>query len=579
MAAAFPYTQYACPCSELSNAPSFLNRRKSAYQPVADDLEDGTFNPHDPRANFSLFPLDHLLYCDECDAIRCPRCWLEEVITWYCPSCLFEVPSSVVKSDGNRCGRNCYNCPSCTAILQVTAVTNSGDQSGHLKPPSQSADESYILQCLYCEWTSLDVGIQLSKATKITEQLNKLRQSKSVKLRDSHANGLDKDATEKIPLDHEGLFSSLSAFYKEQLSETSDPQNPYSNSPYSSPANLARIMSLYGGLSYDALKKSREKPQPMREAGNQAEGRLAYTIDGEDEDEEVIRKMEELGWEGTVSTQQRHAAPVNFSARIADNLWPTATALRTRRGKRCTECRQILIRPDPKVNSTRYRIRLLALNHIPRLFLKPLNPGIPWKNPSFHLRSEPAETTLRSHVPQQYILTVRNPIFESIKVTLGTPTTTPGKVASRVTILCPSFTVGPAGDVWEEALGASTSVQNDGSRKAAMASLTGSTDSDRQPEAGKIWEKTRNSTSVVLEVVPGSLEPPLSVVPKSDEQMAEDALGEDDDVLEIPIYVRVEWEAHADTAKAAAAETAKEGAAKIPKELGYWCVLGIGRIG
>lgn len=64
-------------------------------------MED-EFNPHNARSNYSLYPYSHLLYCDECQQIRCPKCWTDEITAWYCPSCLFEVPSSVVKSDGNR---------------------------------------------------------------------------------------------------------------------------------------------------------------------------------------------------------------------------------------------------------------------------------------------------------------------------------------------------------------------------------------------------------------------------------------------------------------------------------------------
>ena len=105
MAAAFPYTHYACPCSDLtSTAPSPLSTKRLSrnQSAIADTSEDRSFNPHDSRANYCLYPLDHLLFCDECNAIRCARCSTEEVITWYCPTCLFDVPSSAVKSDGNR---------------------------------------------------------------------------------------------------------------------------------------------------------------------------------------------------------------------------------------------------------------------------------------------------------------------------------------------------------------------------------------------------------------------------------------------------------------------------------------------
>ena len=106
MAAAFPYTHYACPCCDTTStalSSSSSSKRTSRNQSaIADATEDRSFNPHDSRANYCLYPLDHLLFCDECNAIRCARCSTEEIITWYCPTCLFDVPSSAVKSDGNR---------------------------------------------------------------------------------------------------------------------------------------------------------------------------------------------------------------------------------------------------------------------------------------------------------------------------------------------------------------------------------------------------------------------------------------------------------------------------------------------
>jgi dynactin-4 len=393
----------------------------------------------------------------------------------------------------------------------------------------------------------------------------------------------EKEEQDSLDLTHDDAFANLTAFYKDQLSESGDPQNPYSNSPYSSPANLARIMSLYGGLSYNALKKSREKPQPMREAIAQSEGFASFKPD--DSDSGIIQKMQSLVWDGTTTSDQRLCTPVNNEVRFSEQLWPAATPLRIRRAKRCKTCRHIIARPDPKVGSMRYKIRLLAMNYIPRFSIRQLYPTSPPVNRAFHLRSEPLEQAkLQPLQMKQYVLTIRNPIFETVKITLATPTRTPGKVASRVTILCPSFTVGPAGDVWDEALSASTQLTSDGGRKAAMASLTGTSEGsqgpDRQPEAGKIWEKTRNSTSLILEITPGSLEPAPSIVPKTEQELEEEELEEDDDVLEVPVYVRAEWEAEV---KPGESLQGKKDVSAVPgektvKELGYWVVLGIGRI-
>jgi dynactin-4 len=109
-----------------------------------------------------------------------------------------------------------------------------------------------------------------------------------------------------------------------------------------------------------------------------------------------------------------------------------------------------------------------------------------------------------------------------------------------------------------------------------MASLTGSSEADRQPEAGKIWERSRNSTSVILEVVPGSLQQRPSIVPKGDSEVKEEQIRKDDDLLEIPIYVRAEWEADAHEDEGLSAGGKKK--ERENKELGYWCVIGLGRI-
>ena len=181
----FPYSYISCPCSDPSRQTkpmTFRGQRESIS--TADDDEDQderTFDPRHPRSNYSLFPPEHLLYCEECHDIKCSRCITEEIVCWYCPSCLFETPSSMVRSEGiryvlrlyydldalllivERCARNCFNCPICTASLIVTSI---GDGTANTGP--------WILNCNYCMWTSLDIGIKFDKPTNIRSQLDKL---------------------------------------------------------------------------------------------------------------------------------------------------------------------------------------------------------------------------------------------------------------------------------------------------------------------------------------------------------------------------------------------------------------------
>lgn len=100
---AFPSIYIACPCSDNvgQRAPTRLRNSATLDADYAEDEEDA-FNPRAARSTFSLFPLENLLFCEDCNQVRCPRCVLEEIVCYFCPSCLFEVPSSTVKSEGNR---------------------------------------------------------------------------------------------------------------------------------------------------------------------------------------------------------------------------------------------------------------------------------------------------------------------------------------------------------------------------------------------------------------------------------------------------------------------------------------------
>jgi len=96
----FPYTYISCPCAGTATSSNAYNDAKQRGE--AEEEQEKTFNPRSPRANFSLYPMEHLLYCEDCQQIRCPRCVVEEIVCWYCPSCLFEVTSMMVKNEGNR---------------------------------------------------------------------------------------------------------------------------------------------------------------------------------------------------------------------------------------------------------------------------------------------------------------------------------------------------------------------------------------------------------------------------------------------------------------------------------------------
>jgi dynactin-4 len=215
------------------------------------------------------------------------------------------------------------------------------------------------------------------------------------------------------------------------------------------------------------------------------------------------------------------------------------------------------------MTSSRWRIRLLALNHIPKINLRALS-APPVTGPYLggpHISGATFEyEILQTGRTYQFLLTTVNPLFEPINVTLATATTTPGRVGSRITILCPQFTVDANSDVWDEALGGASKRRS--VMPGAMQTPTiGEDDPQKQAEAGKIWAKGRNWASVIMEVVPGLLP-------------AADDLDEDEDLLEIAVFVHIEYE----TGAAGDDKQVGANAPKEKRETAFWSVLGVGKI-
>lgn len=423
-------------------------------------------------------------------------------------------------------------------------------------------------------WTTLDIGITFDKPTNIRAQLSKKvdssprhvsRSLESLKSPLSAYTSIDEQyATppehrdqeprpEEPSLDPKARFDALKSFYRNQIAETSgsptDPLGPDFGAGFSSPGALNRIMSLYtsssrlGGLYGGASKKPKSKPPVMREALTASEGLKVSSPDAEDA---VIQRMasDECGWDGLASIEQRSFQSPD--ARFVDDLLPLPVLLRTKRSKRCKSCKHILVKPEFKPQSTRFRIRLIALSYIPlptlRPLVHPLHAGSPSPSPDLN-----ALSPLR---PIQLLLTLKNHMFDPVKVALATPSITPGRVTSKVTILCPQFDIGANSDAWEEAL----QTASDHHRMSRPA--------EKVAEAGKVWDKGRNWTTVVLEVVPGTL--------------PEDGPQTDEDVLEIPVFVRMEWDS--DNQMESSASVGK-GLDMVKRELAYWMVLGVGRVG
>lgn len=665
MAALTPYTFIQCPCSDSPTLgrPSDANPAANAANDDEEADEDNrTFDPRAPRSNFSLYPLEYLLYCEDCHQIRCPRCVSEEIATYYCPSCLFEVPSSNLKSEGNRlvsfstlnysthfvddvrCTRNCFQCPICVGPLAVTSVETKPDPSLLAAPDNAAAPHSgpYALTCSYCHWTSTEAGLKFDKPNNIHAQLTKLRNGGLTRLTARERRERRKDPAyrahlaaaaavavaagtedgeeleerggragieEKESLDVETQFANLKSFYQAQLA------NPNSSDTglaglgdlgFSSPTSLSRIMSIYTGGSLQD-KKAKSRVGAMREALDADEGFQPARLD----ESAAIAALQAHGFDGTSSTAQLAEQPPNLGepafphgqAHFVSDLRPVPHLLRTKRSKRCPVCRHIISKPEAKVQTTRFRIRLVAGSYIPSIAIRPLALSpIPNTSSSFSSTSAAASASasgpaipgalLEPLRPAHFVLTFKNPIFETVKITLGAPAHTPGRFSSKVTVLCPEFQIDANTDVWDEALkegsAAAAAVPSERDPRERRRRRGGTEDGSQsginpttQLEVGKIWERGRNWVSIVVEVVPPSLSTLPSFGGGGDNKVL--PLQEDEDVLEIPLFVRIEWEAEMGGDEVGGVMpgmggSKEKGEGREKRELAYWCVLGLGRI-
>ena len=116
-------------------------------------------------------PLSRMYFCRHCLEIRCYYCVSHEVDSHYCPNCLENMPSAEARLKKNRCA-NCFDCPACGHTLSTKATgvvanaanaanasnaANTGSTSS--TPGTSSVKRVYYLSCVFCRWTSRDIGL------------------------------------------------------------------------------------------------------------------------------------------------------------------------------------------------------------------------------------------------------------------------------------------------------------------------------------------------------------------------------------------------------------------------------------
>lgn len=106
-----PFAHYHCGCPSLKTNhpersednvdPPLADDAKASYSPPSllssgtaeDTIKHGTTDLQLVSLDFvgGLYPLSWLYFCEDCHEIRCPQCVQDEIVSYYCPNCLFEV--------------------------------------------------------------------------------------------------------------------------------------------------------------------------------------------------------------------------------------------------------------------------------------------------------------------------------------------------------------------------------------------------------------------------------------------------------------------------------------------------------
>ncbi|KAI8799926.1 dynactin p62 family-domain-containing protein [Cladochytrium replicatum] len=415
--------------------------------------------PDQVRPTLNAHSIYRLYYCTDCHQLRCPVCVQEEIVVYYCPNCLFEVPTASVKSEKNRCARNCFECPICQHTLSVVSVQDPTWGGGRESPttdrrsspasPFGTTANVHYLSCGVCRWDSLEVGLKFERPTGLAMQLQKTEEDRP-----------DVKEFEHLREHFEKVFRANSgSSYGRGLGNQANPLLSnipgLSNLPYMNRSNSGSL-SNRAEQKFEAYESITEPPRSTTEDNGE---------------------LEDLRMEAVTTLDQR-LFQLEDQPRLRSQLKPQRIQLRTKRQKRCRGCEHVLIKPEPKPQLTNFKIKLVAIDFLPNITIAP--PHVQWPING----TKPVEVAFR----------FTNPLEQEIAVALtAQPETIAADTPWDVTLMAPNFTVGPYNVMWEY-------------EEQQQRGLIGFSSGTNANFGVGIQEKRRNYTIVLVKIARKDLE-------------------------------------------------------------------------
>ncbi|WWC87726.1 uncharacterized protein L201_002618 [Kwoniella dendrophila CBS 6074] len=321
--------------------------------------------PSYPSSSSSYHSLDKLYFCEECDAVRCDLCSAIEIASYFCPNCLFDVPSANVRADKNRCARSCFSCPTCESSLSIQASDQPSTDNavGPTATAMTLSGPPYALVCSGCKWSSKEVGWSFDKPTGIALQLQKM--NTQVDLVQSEFDSLK---------DHLESYITLSNPTPSSSSSSRSTRNPSRHISHLTQMAQRALHRDVGGLVAYSARSKRSSPAEKGEKEKFGWDELDEYVPKDSwrrtglekglEDVDLIRDFEESGASGLAALVKRWQSSWDRGS-MSREILPQRIPLQTKLTKRCPHpnCRHLLIQPDTK--TVRMKIKMVASNYLP----------------------------------------------------------------------------------------------------------------------------------------------------------------------------------------------------------------------
>ena len=235
-------------------------------------------------------------------------------------------------------------------------------------------------------------------------------------------------------------------------------QHIHSN-PITAAASDAISRDVPGVNKYNPLSRSRVgRDKPKRDEIPEYRSRMDISLTGSDgsnvdnllriESPEEIATLEQRwinSWTSSVLTRSAQATVHYTCTRLppfCSDLKPLRIPLHSKKSKRCPTCRHILIKPEQKPQSVRFKIKITATSYLPLMgislpFLSNLTtaayaakrstrPGAMWEEDKSSALNNPVMVGGRTY---PFVLSFTNPMYDPIQIRLNVlrsplPTTT-----------------------------------------------------------------------------------------------------------------------------------------------------------